>query len=179
MKTHPDDVLRLQGIGPKAMTEINKLMDTLNSMIAAQQAAEAIAPVEEVPAEVVAPIEVTAPLETPTVEEAVAETEAAVQLVIEAAAETPAIEEEAAPVIEGEAIPVPAEEEVSFDELFTLKPGIIEPVAEEEDDESGDKNKKGKKKKKKFVELTYDPDRDVVLAKKKHKRGGAGWEWEE
>jgi N utilization substance protein A len=179
MKTHPDDVLRLQGIGPKAMIEINKLMDTLNSMIAAQQAAEAIAPVEEVPAEVIAPIEVTAPLETPTVEEAVAETEAAVQPVIEAAAETPAIEGEAAPVIEGEAIPVPAEEEVSFDELFTLKPGIIEPVAEEEDDESGDKNKKGKKKKKKFVELTYDPDRDVVLAKKKHKRGGAGWEWEE
>jgi transcription termination/antitermination protein NusA len=179
MKTHPDDVLRLQGIGPKAMTEISKVMDTLDTMTAAQQAAEAIAAVEEVPTETLAPIEITAPVETPAAEEAVAETKAAIQPVIEAAAETPEIKEETAPVSEGEAIPVPAEEEVSFDQLFTLKPGIIEPVAEEEDEESGDKNKKGKKKKKKFVELTYDPDRDVVLAKKQHKRGGTGWEWEE
>ena len=63
MKTHPDDVLRLQGIGPKAMTEISKLMESLDVMIAAEQAAEAEVPVEEIPAEIVVPVEAAAPTE--------------------------------------------------------------------------------------------------------------------
>ncbi len=51
MKTHPDDVLRLQGIGPRAMTEINHLMESLEVTAATEQAA---AQVEEVAAEPVA-----------------------------------------------------------------------------------------------------------------------------
>jgi N utilization substance protein A len=111
------------------------------------------------------------------VEEPVSETAP----VDEVKAEAPT--EEAQAVEQGtvEEQPVAAEEETTFDELFAMKPGIIEPVAEEEEEEegSGSSKDKKKKKKKKFVELTYDPDRDVVTAKKKHKRGGIEWDWEE
>jgi len=49
-------------------------------------------------------------------------------------------------------------------------------------DENGKPTGKKTKKKKinKFRELEYDPERDLVVSKKKHKRGDAGWnEWEE
>jgi N utilization substance protein A len=99
---------------------------------------------------------------------------------METQAEAPT-EEALVPEAAVEEQPAVPEEETTFDQLFALKPGIIEPVAEEEEEEegSGTSKDKKKKKKKKFVELTYDPDRDVVLAKKKHKRGGIEWDWEE
>ena len=182
MKTHPDDVLRLQGIGPRAMTEINHLMETVEITAATEQAT---AQVEEVPAATAAPevvpqveMEVAAPATQPeaVVEEPVSEVEEAPSIEVQAGA--PA-EEAPAPEAEVEEQPAAAEEETTFDQLFALKPGIIEPVAEEEEEEEGTSKDKKKKKKKKFVELTYDPDRDVVLAKKKHKRGGIEWDWEE
>jgi N utilization substance protein A len=73
---------------------------------------------------------------------------------------------------------VPEEELVStFDELFALRPDVLEGVEPEEDEEEEDEDqKKKKKKKKKFVEMTYDPEKDVVIAKKKRKRGGVAWE---
>lgn len=72
------------------------------------------------------------------------------------------------------------EETSTLDEIFALRPEVLEvPVSDEdsedEDEVSADKKKKGKRKKK-FVEVEYDPDKDVVFMKKKHKRGG---EWEE
>ncbi len=73
------------------------------------------------------------------------------------------------------------EEPTTLDEIFALRPEVLDyPLAEEEsdseDDESGDQKKKKGKKKKKFVEIEYDPEKDVVIAKRKHKRGGAEWE---
>jgi transcription termination/antitermination protein NusA len=75
------------------------------------------------------------------------------------------------------------EEDISsLDELFTLQPEILDIEYEEEDDdeEDGDKKsdrkRKKKSKKRKFVEMEYDPERDVTLVRKKHKRGGAEWE---
>ncbi len=185
MKTHPDDVLRLQGIGPRAMTEITHLMESLEVTAATEQAA---AQVEEVAAEAAAPAPAQQAVLSPVEAEAAVPAEAAVEepvseaaLVEEVKAEAPT--EEALAVEQGtvEEQPVAAEEETTFDELFAMKPGIIEPVAEEEEEEegSGTSKDKKKKKKKKFVELTYDPDRDVVTAKKKHKRGGIEWDWEE
>jgi hypothetical protein len=54
---------------------------------------------------------------------------------------------------------------------------VIEATDEEEDEEDLDqKGKKKKKKKKKFVEVVYDPDRDVTLVTRKRKRGG---DWED
>ena len=178
MKTHPDDVLRLQGIGPRAMTEINHLMEAMEATAATEQVAPQVevVPVEAAAPEVTPPVEVeAAPVAEAAVEEPVAEVTPAIETQAETLAEE-VLAAENAPVEQ----PVPGEEETTFDELFALKPGIIEPVAEEEEEEGSDSSKdKKKKKKKKFVELTYDPDRDVVLAKKKHKRGGIEWDWEE
>jgi len=40
-----------------------------------------------------------------------------------------------------------------------------------------EKQKKGKKKSK-HVEVVYDPDRDLTVVTKKHKRGDEGWDWD-
>jgi len=89
-----------------------------------------------------------------------------------------AVPEEAQPELvepEAEAVAVPEEEPSSLDELFALRPDILEfvtPVdSEDEDEDDADRKKKAKKKKKKFVEMEYDPDKDVVVYKKKRKRG--------
>jgi hypothetical protein len=98
-------------------------------------------------------------------------------------------------VLPGETIPetVPVQVEVStvgpaglnenegkpLEEIFTLKPDMLQPVATttEEDEDESDK-KKGKKKKKKVVEVVYDEDLNKTVAKIKHKRGDEGWEEE-
>jgi phosphomannomutase len=71
-------------------------------------------------------------------------------------------------------------EEVSFDELFTLRPEIVADIPSDEEEEEEVKaggKKKGKKKGKKHVEIEYDPDADRVLIKKKHKRGSDEIDW--
>ena len=175
MKSRPDDILKLQGIGPKAMTEISKLMDILFAPPAAE--AVAAAPVEQAP-EAVAPVsEPTATVEAPVAEAPVAEAAKPVEAA-EPVAEVVETAIAAAPAQEPE-----AEEEVSFDQLFALKPDMIETNSDEEEEETGsttadgDSKKKSKKKKRKNVEIEYDPDRDLVLSKKKHKRGD-GFDWE-
>ncbi len=163
MLKQPDDILRLQGIGPKAMGEITKYMDGLK----AQREAEAASP-QQPEAAVEEPK--SAVEETPAAELA---PEAEAVLPAETAVETAASQEKQAEaeVLEGK----------SLEEIFTLKPDVFEAakfVDAVEDDSSSDA-KKGKKGKK-FVEITYDPDRDVTIAKKKHKRGGSDWtDWEE
>ena len=171
MKTRPDDILKLQGIGPKAMTEITKLMAALEPAPAAEvPPVEAVAPVA--PAEVVEtalqPVEVPAPADVQPVAEATAPVEEVAQ--VEVVPET--------------AVEAEAEEEVSFDKLFALKPDMVGAEEGEEEEESGEgtteadgKTKKAKKKKRKGVEIEYDPDRDLVLSKKKHKRGDE-FDWE-
>jgi transcription termination/antitermination protein NusA len=153
-KTQPDDILRLQGIGPKAMQEISKFIDNLSAL------KEPV--VEEV------------------VMEALPETETApVSEVVEASAETAPVDAVEG-VVESEVKATEGEEgeEPSFDKLFTLKPEIVVP-AETTEEEEDDDTKKGKKKKKsKHVEVVYDPDRDMTLVTKKHKRGDGEWDWE-
>jgi N utilization substance protein A len=179
MQTHPDDVFRLQGIGPRAMSEITALMDPI---LAAKPAQEAPAAESEMPVEA----EILA--EAPTSEISVPGEQIAASVTDEAkpAEEEvvlPGVTEEVSPAVETGETQIASteeEEEASFDKLFTLKPGIVEPVAtEEEEEEEGDKKtKKGKKKKRKSVEVEYDPDRDLMLIKKKHKRGDGEWDWE-
>jgi N utilization substance protein A len=156
MKVNSDNILRLQGIGPRAMDSITELMANLDAQLAAEAAK---------PEEVETPAVVEA--EAPAVEEEI--------LPAEAKAEIEPVESEKEVEKPAEA----GEEEPTLEELFTLRPEVLEQVAstdEEEDD--GDKNKKKGKKKSKHVEVTYDPDRDLTIAKKKHKRGGADWDWE-
>jgi len=77
--------------------------------------------------------------------------------------------------------PAPAEpstaETTPFDELFAIAPAVYEGEEEEEGESGSERGKKTKKaKKKSFTEVEYDPDRDVVISRKKHKRSG---EWED
>jgi hypothetical protein len=95
---------------------------------------------------------------------------------LEQVVETTPVEKETAVEVTEE---VP-EVEPSLEELFTLRPEVLDTASISEDEESDDsgKDKKKGKKKGKHVVVTYDPDRDMTLVQKKHKRGG-GWEWEE
>ncbi len=192
MKLQPDEILRLQGIGPRTMMDITALVDSLippPAEVVEETAPAAEAAVEE---EISQPETTPAePLE-PQPGETTAEVAESVQPVAEVAAAHRRIEEAAKarcelkagegeqPVAEGEAA---AEEEVSFDELFKLKAELIQPSdtdeeEEEEEEDATGKTKKRKKKKKKHVQVEYDPDREVVVVHKKHKRDGSGWEWE-
>jgi transcription termination/antitermination protein NusA len=158
MKVNSDNILRLQGIGPRAMDSITALMTSLDEQLAAESA-------------VVEKVEVEAPAEPEIA--AAAETEAAAS---EATTEAEVVAEgsETAAATEKE-----TEEEPSLEEIFTLRPEVLENVAptdEEEDD--GEKEKKKNKKKSKHVVVTYDPDRDLTIAQKKHKRGDGEWDWD-
>ena len=190
MALDPNAILGLSGIGAKAMEEIEKALANLE-LPAVEEAPEAEAAPETVEAaegepEAAAP-EAEAVVEAePEVEEAAEAAEAASEPVAEAPAAQEAAEAavetaaEAAPAAEGTELD---EEDVSsLDEIFALRPEVLEiGETEEEEEESGDGDrKKKKKKKKKFVEVEYDPDADMMLVKKKRKRGGSEWddEWE-
>ena len=172
MKRNSDSILGLQGIGPKALQEITKLVETVTAPVA---------PAEQPAAEVAAPTEGVTAVEATMAEAATpAATSSEVAPVEAAPSETPVAEPTGAvetPVAEPVAEQATTEEP-SFDELFTMKSLEFAPTADSvaaEEDEEG----KGKKKKKKgkSVEVEYDPDRDLTVAKKKHKRGD--WNWEE
>jgi transcription termination/antitermination protein NusA len=183
MKTQPDDVFRLQGIGPKAMGQIMNFMDTVYVAPVKEGEKEETEVVEELP-EV---IEEVAPLvaDEQVLAEDIVDVET-IEAAEEALLEDRPLEAEAildtevTEVTEPAAVEEQVEEEPSFDELFALKPELVEPVEfeEEEEDDETKKGKKGKKKKKKHVEVEYDPERDMTLVRKKHKRGGEEWDWE-
>ena len=188
MLTNPDEILKLQGIGPRAMQEINRIVESVYHPVVEpteEEAAAELAAVDEAPVEAAEAAE--------AVEGAVTAEMAATSETVEAEAVTGELPEtaelagtaEAVEATEAQGVlePVVEEEEPSFDELFALKPDVI-PAAltgDEEEGEEGDKKDKKKGKKKagsKFVEITYDPDADVTVARKKHKRGDEPWDWE-
>lgn len=164
MKIEPDNILRLQGIGPRAMVNIEMLMTTLDEQLAAEQEAAKLkaaepkietTPVIEKTVEVVQPVEVETEVDK-------------------------SVEVEEKPVAEASANATEPEEDISLEEIFTLRPEVLDTtvLSEDEESEDGDKNKK-KKKKSKHVVVTYDPDRDLTMVTKKHKRGGSEWDFEE
>ncbi len=166
MQLDADRVFRLQGIGPRAMGEIKALIDSLEikrKPLATEAAVEEhepemiASPIEGEPAEAIAE---TAP-EQPLAERIADETTGEAEKAVEEAEES-------------------EEEEPSFDELFSLKPELLDTAAvfsEDEDEETEDKpSKKGKKKKKKkHIEVEYDPDQDMTLVHRKHKRSDDDW----
>jgi hypothetical protein len=158
MKLNPDSLLGLAGIGPKTMEVIKTSLE--NVSFPEPKPEPVVEAVAEVPVEEVA--------------------EAPVEVVTEIA---PAEVLPETVIAEGE--PVPVSEEITaesvaekpLEEIFTLRPDMLQPVAVAvEDDEDESDKKKGKKKKKKPVEIVYDEDLDKAIAKKKHKRGDEGWE---
>jgi N utilization substance protein A len=74
-------------------------------------------------------------------------------------------------------------EKASFEEIFTLRPEVIEDESIQEEElangerlEPLQKDKKKKKKKRKFHEIEYDPELDLTVVHKKHKRGQSDWD---
>jgi N utilization substance protein A len=195
-RTDPDSILRLNGMGPKGMTELGLALDAFEARIAPSPEPvvelEVPAVTEEAFVEtVVSEIQEEAPTEVVTEVEtlAVEADQTAVPEEIQVATPEPEVKMvEKEPIEEAEApqdeavmvaTPVVEEDVTSLDELFALQPEILDVEEdEEEDSDESDKDRKHKKKgkKKKFVEVEYDPERDVTLVRKKHKRGA---EWEQ
>jgi N utilization substance protein A len=174
MKLSPDKVLGLAGIGPKAMQAIEKAVnDTRFKPAEPEVVAEVV--VELAPVLEAAPVEASAPAEIAAVPETVTPIEAAAPVEAPATAET-----ESVPAAEGSAeapVAVAGEEaapEVSFEELFKLRPESFKPGAEEEE-KLDKKGKKGKKS----VEYQFDETRGEVVGRKKHKRGDVDWTGED
>jgi hypothetical protein len=181
MELDSDEILALNGIGPKAMENIEQALTEVSfPEPEVEEIEEEVQAVEEEQAEAVA--------ETEQPEEAVVEDEP-----VEAEAElVEAAEEIAAPEVEevetaeaeeetAEADEPEEEEETSFEEIFALEPDAFDielAEAEFEEDEELDEEarKKKKKKKQKYVEMEYDPDQDVVIVKRKRKRDEDDWE---
>ena len=182
MLQSPDDILRLNGIGPKAMKSIQDLMDSLPEKLASELS-ESAEVIEEV---------------KPTIEESAEELEAVEsreeepvvkkepEVIEEPSLETIMIEPEVEQIeeiseeideeiSEEEDIPAPSqEEELSFDELFALQSTNIEIpfVEDEEEDLTEDKKAKKKKdkKKKRQVKVEYNEEEDTLIYRKIHKR---------
>lgn len=208
-----DSVLGLDGIGPKAMAEIEEAIERLSYLKEEEEAALAVelegeavegeaAPVSEVvagePAAIEAEaieaeeaVEAVAEIAGEVSEEAVAETapeeamaELPAEVLPEAELEEAALAEEQTE-LEAEAAVTEevTEEPLKMEDIFSWKADALEldeVAEEEEEEEEGQPSRKTrkKKKKKKYVEVEYDPERDVVVAKKKRKRGGWGDDWE-
>lgn len=180
-KVNPDALLEISGVGPKTLEKIAEFGEKLPDLVPEPEPEpeEEIQP-EELPAESAeTEAEVKADVEAQeTVEEEVGESEEVAEDSTEVKAETEAADETTEE----------PQEEMSFDEMFKIKSDEFEPAKldsnedseeDEEGDESSDDKKKKKKKTKKFRELEYDPDRDITISKKKHKRGEDDWgEWE-
>lgn len=177
MELNRDVILALEGIGPKAMEEVDEIL----SNITFPEPEEEIEPEPEA-------VEVE---KVEALEETEIEPEAVTEEPILAKVKADTEEEEVEPVIEEPIVEVSTvetdmaaekvedvseeEESASFDELFALEPGdfeMVEPLDDDEEDDDVEKAKK-KKKKKKYVEMEYDPDKDVVVVKKKRKRAGS------
>jgi N utilization substance protein A len=205
MNLDPDVILGLDGVGAKAMEEIEKALANLSFPEPEEEAPAAEAEMAEPEAEELAEAEMEAAEQPETVAEAPAQEVEAIaaepagevieagEVVAEEAVEeeleeapiaAEAEEEEAEEITEvepaAETLPEVEEETTSLDELFALQPDkfdILEPIDEEDEEEDdADRKKKKKRKKKKYVEVEYDPDQDVVVVKKKRKRGGLEWD---
>lgn len=204
MNLDPNAILGVEGIGPKAMQEIETALANLSfpetavsepsleveaptAALAAGEPEGAVEPagemitgeekieeIFEIPPETV-PEEVSLEPAVETVQP-----ELALQDITEKPAETK--EGEIFEPEKAEELPEKEEEAVSFDELFALRPEVLDMVSPEDDEdyyEEGDmKKKKKKKKQRKFVEVEYDPDHDMMVVKKKHKRSGFDWDEE-
>jgi transcription termination/antitermination protein NusA len=199
MRLNPDAILRLSGMGPKAMKELETALEKYSQPVTEEEQpvievtapepvseltmAEAGAPVDEAMSPIIVAGEEVEPLATAEGPQEVMlegiEPLAEPISAVEAEPVAEKVEPEAqvaeavelAPAVEGEE---QAEEEPgSLDELFALRPEVLEFISTDDDEEEDESDgKKKKKKKKKFVEMEYDPDKDVMVVKKKRKRGG-------
>ena len=186
LQVDSDLILGLNGIGPKAMENIEQTVSEISfpepvveeeagEIVDELEAAEESVEVEEPTSEAELAVEGEA-LPEEEIEDTVDE--------VEAEPEEELVESTVEPVAEEEEQEEP-EQEASFEEIFALEPDAFDidmAETEFEDDEEAEETarKKKKDKKKKYVEMEYDPDQDVVIIKRKRKRDEQDWEedWE-
>jgi N utilization substance protein A len=196
-------VLGLEGIGAKAMTEIETAIERLGFVKTEELEQEQPVQVEVTPEPSVEELPLPAIVVTeqvepeaepvlveiaPTVTEKLPVTEEQPEQievtqpigdVIEAEVLTPVTEVEGQAEAEIERDEAVAERE-EMEELFTWKAGILDISGSIDDEESDEydediKDKKKKKKKRRYVEMEFDPDANVVITRKKRKRGVGDW----
>lgn len=187
LKTDLTPILKLDGIGPKAMAVIEEALAKLPFNITPEEEVVEAEEVEEMPT-------LTTPETTPS--EVMPETqEETIPEVVETtipemiSEETQEKEGEIVEAVEAIKETEPAEEiveeteeeaevEPSLEDLFKWSPEKmdIETVVADDEEAETEGDKKKKKKKKKYVALEFDPDRDTTIVKKKRKRGGEEWE---
>jgi transcription termination/antitermination protein NusA len=197
VRKNPDEILKLQGIGPKSM---EKIFNHINQLLAPTLIEAEALPEEEIATgpdtDVLPVIEMAGISDTGITIEPSETIHAVSDEVTEGlpenisdveGAEIVSIELEVASENQVEQRPAD-EEDIPFEKLFELKSDMVqkyldEPDEEEEsEDEDSETKKTGKKKKKrKNVEYEYDPEKDVMLIHKKRKRDGLGveFDWEE
>jgi len=182
-KINPERVLEVSGIGPKTLEKIINFGSKLPSLVPEEEAIEEEPILEQEPE--------TAIVETSTDEEISTEEtdeESAEEQVEEIPGEVQTKHEE----LTSEPIEELSEPEVvekkektqkvgkikSFKELFKLD---LEDIKSDEfNGESAQPKQKKKKKTKKSRQIEYDPDLDMTISKKKHKRTETNWsDWEE
>ncbi|HEY60634.1 MAG TPA: transcription termination/antitermination protein NusA [Anaerolineae bacterium] len=185
-KLEPEKVLELPGIGPKSLEKIEIFIDTLPEIV--PQVIEVleveISAEKEYAEEAVRDEEKAAESETAQIEDekvmetAIPEIKEEVQVKAEVVAEEP-VSEEMKEIAEKDK---KEKEKVSFEEIFALRPEVIEDKSIQEEELVDDKrleplqkDKKKKKQKRKFHEIEYDPELDLTIVHKKHKRGQPDW----
>jgi N utilization substance protein A len=198
MELDPDAILRLSGMGPKAMHEMEEALEKLR-----QQAREAVAVISEAAEEIaeietvslardeqpVAPALVEAVSEAavgstipqlPVEEQPQVESTQEPELLALAEEQAKPIEQaiEATTLSEQPAVTEAVEEMESLDQLFTLTPEALGYIPDQEEEEGGEEDEQGKKKKKKkkFTEMEFDPDKGIMVVKKKRKRAAGDWD---
>jgi len=154
-----DAILGLQGIGPKAITEI---AETLNSY----SYPEPVVEIEEITDEEAAAEEVE---EAP---EVVLEIEEAVEEEVTTEVEAPVIEEEAEAEVGVEVEEVVADAFEELTEKFGESIEIPE-LSEEEFKKDSEESKQRRKEKSRVIE--YDPDLDEVVVRRRRKRDDGEW----
>jgi len=170
-KLSPEDLLDISGIGPKTVERILEFAEELPELIAVEQV-ESVEE-EEILEEVIEDVASAEPVLESTIESPITDDAVETQQDEPVSEVEESILEEVVETSEEE-----PEQELSFDEIFSLKPDVFDQELTEEDEEGEGGQKKSKKKKKgeKSRALEYDPDLDMTIAKKKHKRGGDDWE---
>ncbi len=178
MELDSDTILALNGIGPKAMENIeNTLAEVTFPEPEIEEQDEEAEQVEQVEGEPEAEGEVIdagavvkeegAEAAVTTEEPQVAKPEAVVEIdPVEEVDEV--IQEETVADTKAE-----GETDSSFEEILALEPNAFD-VEDEDQDEI--ETRKKKEKKKKYIEMEYDPDQDVVIVKRKRKRDEIDWE---
>lgn len=180
MKKDPDEIFKLQGISTKSMNEIASLVKFIGistsvepnmQTVPTEMNSDSGIASESTALEVLAEVENQAETEP---EKLIAET------VIIPQVQTESEMTESTPE---KAVEQEETEDISFDELFnTIRTDAISHVDyiddEDEDRIDGNTKKDKKKKKKKNVQVEYDPESDVTLVHKKHKRtDDEDWGW--